>query len=489
MEWNSEEKEKKNKGISSSTKLLIGMIACFIVIIVLLILIIAIKNEKSEPIISYLYVDGENVNTVNKETLLKTIDEETYISIEEFAKVVGYEYHKGEYKSSNIEENKCYVEGNQETTTFYLNDNNIYKLPINKADEEYRKILTEKDIIIQDGMFYASFETISKAFNVFLEKTSDNLKVYTLDYLVASYELKVQEWGYTGIADQSFENRKALLYGYLIVKKDGGLYKIINLDNTQEFVLDRYISIEFSEHMQEFFVTNPSEKVGIVNIVNETGNIKIEPQYESIEVLDQKEELYLIKQSEKYGVINNNGFAIIYPEYDAIGLTNNTTNLNNRYLILDTLIPVCKEQKWGACDKEGKMVLSLEYDEFGYNLTSIEIDGIKQSVQPVLIIDRCNGIVVRKEDKYGLVNVSGEELVPIKVNGIYAINGVKDENLKYFMLYKGKELNVIERLIIAGLIKENEEDDDSIIIEITNSINKDNNLVTNNITTNNSVNN
>lgn len=465
MEWNSEEKENTKKGVSSSSKLLIGIIACVIVIIILLLLLLL--NMEEETIFS-INVDGKAVTTTKNE-LLTTIDNETYVNIEEFAKLTGYEYHKGEYKSYVAEENKCYVEGANETASFYLNDNKVYKLEVNKNEENYEEYEIGNTIKAINGKMYGPVDSIKKAFNVIIEESETNLSIYTLEYLVTTYDEKVMQWGYTSIANQSFENKKAILYGYLIVKKDGGLYKIIDTNNTKEIVLDRYNSIEFSENMQEFFVTNSSNQVGVINL---DGTTKIETTYEEIFVLDKETDLYLIKKSEKYGVIKGANVTIIFPEYDAIGLTN-TSISSNKYLLLDKLIPVYKEKKWGAYDKQGNLVLKVEYDEFGYNSNNIEINGIKTSVQPVLEIERANGIVVKQQGKYGLVNLSGEILVPIAVDGIYAINDAENEEEKYYMLYKENELNVIERLIKAGLLEDTNATD-----ETTNTIqnNTENNM-------------
>ena len=51
-------------------------------------------------------------------------------------------------------------------------------------------------------------------------------------------------------------NKKALLYDRLIVKKEDGMFKIINRSNTEEIVPDKYLEIQFLESEQEFRVTN-----------------------------------------------------------------------------------------------------------------------------------------------------------------------------------------------------------------------------------------
>jgi len=462
MEWNNAEQENTKKGMNLSSKILVGIIVCIILIIILLFILILNMNNNTTTF--GIYVDGKKVD-ISKEALLSTSENTTYINIEEVSKLVGYEYHEGEYKAYIVDKEKCYVEGKKETASFYLNDNKVYKLPVNEREDEYQIYEFNNTVKIINEKMYAPLDIVAKAFNVVFEEKNNYFQIYTLDYLVSAYDAKVKEWGYTGIADQSFENHKALLSGYLIVKKEGGLYKIINNDNTKEIVLDRYSAIEFSEYMQEFYVTNgSSRKDGVINI---DGTTKIETNYEEVSVLDKEADLYLIKQNQKYGVVKGGNTTIIFPEYDKIGI-------NDKKLILDTLIPVYKDEKWGAYDKNGKLVLGLLYDGFGYNSTSIEIEGNKKSVQPVLEIAIANGIVVEQNEKYGLLSLSGKELVPIRVEGIYAIKGIEEENKKYFMYYieedKGKELNVIERLIIAGLLEDTSKKDENIE-DNTNTIN------------------
>jgi len=460
MGWNNEEIGNIKNGMTPSSKILLLIIGCIFLIIIILMMLLMTTKQNSFKI----YIDGATVNVADS-TLLSTVNNVTYVNIEEFSKLVGYEYHKGEYKSSIIETDKCYVEGQYETASFYLNENKVYKLAVKKLSEQYKEYVVDNPVIIIDNKMYASIETIAKAFNVLMSITDNELNIYTLSYFVTLYDTKVKEWGYTGILEESFENQKAILQGFLVVKKEGGLYKIIDIDNTKEIVLDRYKSIEFLEHTEEFLVEDSSAKFGIINL---NGTTKIEPIYESISMLDKEADLYIVQLSKKYGVVKGNGRTIIYPEYDSIGINNSQFSED---LLLNELIPVSKEQKWGAFNKEGKLVLNLEYDEFGYSLTSIEINGVKELVKPVLYIERADGLVVKKAGKYGLVNTEGNELVQIAVDGIYAINNAENEEKEYFMLYNGEELNVIERLIKAGVIEENVEEENS---------NEDENIVANN---------
>lgn len=448
MGWSSEEEQLTKKGMETSSKILLAIIACVLLIIILIIVLLLNIQQNTFNI----SVDGKVVNA-NKDALITKIDNITYINIGEFAKLVGYEYHEGEYKAFTIEKDKCYVQGANETATFYLNDNKVCKLPVNKLTEDYQEYTVENTIKSSNDKMYASIEAINLAFNVVVDEDENSLDIYTLDYLVTTYDKKVKDWGYTGIADQDFENQKSLLYGYLIVKKENGLYKIIDNQNTKEIVSDKYNSIKFTENTKEFFVTNSLGQVGIINL---DGTTKIEPIYGSISVLDKKSDLYLIEKDKKYGVVKSGNITIIYPEYDSIGLDTKalTNNLESQYLILDKLIPVCKNNKWGAFDKSGNLVIKIEYNSFGCNLTTIELNGVKKAVNPVLAIEECNGVIVKKDEKYGILDINGKELVPVAVDSIYKIENSEDENSKYYMIYNNEELNVIERLIRAGLIKD-----------------------------------
>lgn len=479
MGWNEEETQKTKKRMKKSSIVLLAIILCVLLIIIVLLMVLTNTKQK----VFKISVDGKSISNVNEKTLLTTIEETTYINIEKFSKIVGYEYHKGEYKATIIEENKCYVEGKEETASFYLNDNKIYKLPTGKQGEQYQEYFIEKPIIQINGQMYASIEAISKACNVLIEEKVNEFKIYTLDYLIGLYNTNVIKWGYAEIKEQSLENKKALLYGCLVVKKNEGLYKIIDTNNTKEIVLDRYTSIQFLENTQDFFVTDSLNKVGVINI---DGTTKIETKYDSISLLSKEYGLYIVKQEDKYGVVSSDGRSVIYPEYDSIGITNSNFE-NAKSLILNELIPVCKEQKWGAFNKEGKLIIGLEYEEFGYSSNSIQINGVKELVKPLLYIEQANGIIAKKDNKYGLLNVAtGKAMIPVVVEGIYAITGEENEDEKYRMLYNGEEMNVIERLIKAGEITKTPDKEETNNMITNTTQNTENQIITegNNVTSN-----
>ena len=429
MGWTSiDEEVNKKKGMKTSSKLLLGIIFCIVFIILI---IFVLFNIRMNSVI--LSVDGKEKMDYDMNKLVSNIDNITYINIEEFAKLVGYEYHKGEYKSFSNEEDKCYVIGKDETATFYLNENKINKMPVDSnLNEEYREHLVKYPAKIINNKMYGTKESIGIAFNSSVSVSEKSVIIITLNHLVKIDNANAIKLGYTDITDQTFENKKALLYDRLIVKKKEGMYKIVNRQNTQEIVPDKYTDIQFSESEQQFFVTNSLGKVGVLDI---NGNVKIEPIYDSISILDEEQKLYIVEKEAKFGILKNGDTEIITPKYDAIG-----------------------------CD-----------------LTTIKINETEKTVNPVVTIEECEGIVVKKDGKYGVIDIEENIIVPIQVDSIYSLKNDENE-LEYFMLYNGEELNIIKMLIEQGIIKPKEEEtvqeDKNNTNTITNTIENINNTVT-----------
>ena len=72
-----------------------------------------------------IYVDEKEVN-ISEDTIL--IDEQTqkiHVDIMDIARFLGYDSHKGEFKIYTEDENKCWIECENETASFYLNSNKI----------------------------------------------------------------------------------------------------------------------------------------------------------------------------------------------------------------------------------------------------------------------------------------------------------------------------------------------------------------------------
>ena len=127
--------------------------------------------------------------------------------------------------------------------------------------------------------------------------------------------------------------------------------------------------------------------------------------------------LYIVRnEGGKYGVIDFNGNMKIYTDNDQIGIDKSrfTENgITNSYLLIGNLIPAQKDNLWALYDKNGNMLVDYTYDSFGYVASS------NRNVINLLIIPNYNILVVCKNQKYGLINSSGNLVLNTIADDIY----------------------------------------------------------------------
>ena len=377
-----EGKEKKNK---TSKILLICMGLILVLIIAIIGLIIYVQQN-----VFRIYVDGKVVNMPEDVIIIEDTGK-IYVSIKDIAKYLGYESHNGEYKLYTEDTNKCYVENKNETASFFLNSNKISKVkPDQKKD--YEDYTISDAVISKNDKLYCTPEGIKIGFNVTFEysKQENNIKIFTLPYLVKYYDASIKSYGYEGVST-NFENQKAILYDMFVVRKEKGLYGVITSKN-KEIISSRYSQMEFNENLQEFYVTSTTNKVGIVDV---QANTKINLLYDEIKMLDKDTGLYIVKSNNRYGVLNRAGDTIIHLEYEQIGIDTTKfprNNVKNKYLLFNNAIPVYQNKKWGMFDITGKLIIPLEFDYVGYTAGS----GNKV-VNNLLIIPSYKAIVLGKD--------------------------------------------------------------------------------------------
>ena len=147
-----------------------------------------------------------------------------------------------------------------------------------------------------------------------------------------------------------------------------------------------------------------------------------------------------VQDNKKYGVINGDGKVIIYKEYDQIGI--NTTNfinndIDNNYLLYNRYIPVMKDLKWGIIDVTGKITINVEFDGLGCTNGL----SINKSENNVLLVPDVKGIVILKDNLYGIMSITGEKLVPTSVQEVYKVStsGINT----YYMTYNNEKIDAI----------------------------------------------
>lgn len=460
---NNEQKKQKNKKL---------MIIISVILLLLLFICIgigiAIFYLKSTQF--KFYVDGVSISKTTDD-LFVVEDENVYVSLKDISSLIGYKYYNGGYKQYTEDSTKCYLESNNEVCTFEKDSKKIYKTVPEELDYTYYTI--DEPIKRINGKLYITSEGLQTACNLqfYYSQEENRVIIYTVPYL-ASYYTNV--YSNSAVMD-NFNNQKALLYGLLVVQsvdntdtsgasKNNIRYGINDLNN-EEIVGMKYANIEFIEGTEEFIVTTTENKVGIIT---PDGSTRISPQYDALKQIDKDLNLYLATLNKKQGVIERNGKILIYLEYDQIGIDTTkfaTNDIKNKYILFDNAIPVKQNNNWGLYDIKGEQILPLEYNGIG----CISGTSSTQNLNNILIIPDVEGIVVskgyvtgesnREVTLYGIVNSQGKTLVEPYLDTVYSTisSGVEE----YTMTNSGNSFNVVEYI----KEKEQKEMEDKIINE------------------------
>lgn len=430
-------KEKKKKS-RLKTIILVAIILIVIIIIGISVYLGYIQSKMLR-----LTLDGSN-NESLKNLLVIEADGTVYFPIKQVASYFGYESFDGEYNAKSESINKCYVQSDNEVANFTLGSNKIYKLDLSKNTSNYEYIYTKQPVKSINGQLYATSEAISQAFNLSFafDQENNRITIYTMPYLIKSYTPVVLDYGYATISNV-FANNKAILNGLLVVTKEANSseYGVIDLQGNT-IIEPKYDNITYIPEIGDFLVTSNS-KVGIISAKRET---ILEIVYDSIEFMDKDAGLYIVKRDNKYGVIDIRGNIRIYIENDAIGIdiTRFAENdIKNKYLLMDSLIPVQKDQKWGLYDVNGNLVVDFNYDSFGY------IASNNRNAYNLLVIPSYNVLVACVDRKYTLINSSGEQLFDARADDIYMTieRGVKH----YYISINDKSWDAEEYLNVLGV--------------------------------------
>ena len=330
---NKEEKKRKK----ATRIVLIAIVLVILIIIAIVAYLMYIKST-----VLRLTLDGQT-NEKMKSILRFEEDGTIYVPIKEIASYFGYESYDGEYNGTSEQQSKCYIKNENEVANFELGQTKIYKLDLSKNNENYEYFYMRKPVVAFDGVLYASTEGIEKAFNVSFEyeQEKNRITVLTMPYLYDFYKSKILDYGYVELSNE-FVNQKTVLENKLIVQKDKNNKKfgVINVDGTA-ILEPKYDKITYLPNTGDYLV-ELNKKVGIVSSNRET---KVEIIYDSISLMDSDAGLYIAKQDNKYGVIDIKGDIVIYIENDEIGVdiskfTQN--NIKNKYILVDKLIPAKK---------------------------------------------------------------------------------------------------------------------------------------------------
>lgn len=464
-------------------KIILFAIIGVVVLAVVLIVILSITNSVSASR-NNMIIDGTSTKIDN--TILTTDEAgNLYLSIERMAPILSYEFYNGEYGKATEDRTKCYVKNENELVTFEMESNDIYKLLLTNADSLYEKYTLTLPIKRINDKLYVSLQGLQRAFNVSAEYDAEKnvLTIYTLPYLFSSYDAQVKEIGYTSLAEE-FTNQKAILSGMLVVLKDREYYGVIS--TTGETIIGtKYKKIEFMENTTEFLV----QSNGKYGVLTKDAEAKIDITYDELKVIDSEIGLYLAKSNNKYGVLKKDGNVLLYLQYDYIGIKDVDSfpndNIKNPYILLDSVIPVYRNDKWGLYGLDGSPVLDASrITALGCVSSSSKSDAYKN----VLIIpesEGAEGIVVgvtssTNNTTYGIYSIQHRRLLtPTTFSRIYrdVVNG----EVSYYMIFGGTVSTVSSR--ITSNISEVGDGNSTVNVNNNNN-NTDNNIIGNTINTN-----
>ena len=439
-------KEAKNKRVK---KLLAGgiILICLLIIALIIFIEYLIYNPNKITVTN----DGKESEQLESMVASETDEDGNitiYFPIRNLAKTLnGYDSGYGEYTTKIEDQNSCYIKSENEVTIFSVDSNIIYKTEISDnnsqsssvTDSGYDEIKIDKPVIKKDGELCIDLDGVEKAFNMYARYNEKNKRValYTLDYYINtaststnSYISQINAANNTDYElDENFVNQKALLEGYMVVKSEADdKYSVLKYEPTLNEVLGKqYDEITYIPGKKEFVVSN-NKKFGIMGA--EEGEIaKVQIIYDSLKLINDENDLYLAKKGNYYGVIDSNDNTIIYFEYSQIGVDISDFadgGLKNGYILLDRLIPVKQNEKWGFYRIDplknptqtksitGTKITNVEFDDIG--CIAEDIEGV---VSNAMVLNEYNFVVVKNNGYYGCINLEGATEIPIVLKSIF----------------------------------------------------------------------
>ena len=203
--------------------------------------------------------------------------------------------------------------------------------------------------------------------------------------------------------------------------------------------------------------------------------------------IDYKEGNLKVEQNGSYGVINIKGTTILEPEYDAI-MADGYYNEETKYEKAGFILRVVTDDgyRFGYADRTGKIILDTLYNEIS-RLTEVKGDdvylvtstngryGLYKNNKEILANEYTdisfdpnnNLLIVQKDQAQGVVDLEGNNIVPIDYDSII-IGG------KYIDAQKGEETVVFDsngNNLNTDILSYNQVSDLAIVIDKNNNYN------------------
>ncbi len=268
---------------------------------------------------------------------------------------------------------------------------------------------------------------------------------------------------------------KAVFVCYYNYNNNTGEYesKVLNDKNEELFTqYEEVAPIQIKEIVSEIPYEKSVLRVkkdGKYGLINFDGKVVVKPIYEELDNPSYKEGEFLVKKQDKYGIINYKGQIIVPIKYDSVS-GDKYYSKEKSYQIGGYIVGNKKEEgfRYGYISYTGKRILNLQYNKI-YRMTEMKEDeaiylvaekegqaGLLKNKKEILPYeytsihydDLNQVLIVQKNNKYGVRNIEGKEIVPteyesIVIEGIYIyaeknnepvifdMQGNEKQNLKY----------------------------------------------------------
>lgn len=177
-----------------------------------------------------------------------------------------------------------------------------------------------------------------------------------------------------------------------------------------------------------FWMRSPQNGVVVISakgyfgLADTLGNVLCEPKYDEIGAFENGSAI--IQLNGKLGLIDNRGKELVSPKYEQIQRIE-----NSKWSLIKL------NSKWGALDHSGTLVVNTRYDRpagtflnhallaTGNNFDLISISGeiirLPETIDAAFL---SNGVIVLTTNGLsGLMNMSGEIIVPLEYNGLFPL--------------------------------------------------------------------
>ncbi len=433
-----------NKQSSSNAKkyILIGLIIS--VVLLLILLVVSVLYSSMAPKNLQLLVNGNGMNFTQDTFLME--NGKIYVSLKDIANLIDYRYYEGGYKEFTQDKSKCYLQSEDEIVVYELGKNTIKKT-LNDNNILYSEFEIKEPVRKNNDKLYCLASDLMIGCNLAITYNEETnvIDISTLQKLYEQYNDNAKQNKYTNVKelDNKFNNKKAILYGMLVVSdtetennqsNKNAKYGVISLDGTKTYLDIKYDEIDFVEILQQFIV-KAENKYGVVD---NNGSQKIKLEYDEIKLFDGIEKLYYVERNNKKGILDEFGDALggnLYVEFDELGINASlfpNDNIGNSMLLYNTVIPAKRGNNWGLFNIEGELVSGFEWDEFGY-IANKEDRNNNNNSKNILLVPSMEGIVVCKNGKYGIINLNGKLLAVCEFDRIYSetIGGKEKFYLQY----------------------------------------------------------